>query len=390
MKIELLENGKPLPRECSSCLDEMPTPVCEIGGAPAVLGVSPNSSVEEDRFIDFYVYVCPHCGLIQTDAEFDPDWYGEVHSHGVGRIWTEHRRELIAFAKSAISERGTGVSRALEIGPSVNPVAKGLALDGTEVYYLDLMPEPPFDLGPNETYISGAFPSDETRGPFDLVIASHVLEHAEVVSEFFRQVRDRLSAEGIAVLSTPNFRVWIGEKYWNAITSEHLNYPDVEHLTDMSNRSDMDAAIGYFKEHSVFISLRRRRAKPDETHPVPEAVRRECGRALTAWVSEVSSSVRGYEEAIGSDPGPVLLAGASHLSQYTYLLSAALRPRVEAVLDNAAEKHGKRLYGTSVTARPFDVVADFDQPTVIVPRSPYVREMTDQVMRLNPSARVLS
>ena len=390
MKIQLVKNGMPIPRVCSSCSAEMPTPACEIVGAPAVLGVSPNSSVEEDRFIDYYVYVCPHCGLIQTNAEFDPDWYGEVHSHGVGGIWADHRRELIAFAGSAISERGTGVSRALEIGPSVNPVAKGLALDGSEICYLDLMSEPPFDLGPNETYISGAFPSDEAHGPFDLVIASHVLEHAEVVSEFFRQVRDRLSADGIAAFSTPNFRVWIGEKYWNALTSEHLNYPFVEHLTDLSNRLDMDSAIGYFKEHSVFILLRRRSARPDDTQTLAAEIRRECARALTGWVSEVSSSVRRYEEAIGSDTGPVLLAGASHLSQYLYLLSGVLRPRVDAVLDNAAEKHGRRLYGTSVTARPFGIVSDYDRPTVIVPQSPYVAEMTEQVLRLNPSARVLN
>ena len=389
MEIGAIETSTP-PRACSSCLNDMPPSAYSIGGAPAVLGVSPNPSVEDDQFVDFNVYVCPHCGLIQTDAEFDPSWYGEVHSHAVGGVWAEHRLELIKFVNAALAGQGSLPSRVLEIGPSVNPVAKGVSLVNSEVYYLDLMSEPPFALGSNEAYVRGAFPSSDVEGPFDLVVASHVLEHAEVVFEFFGQVRDHLSADGIAVFATPNFRVWIGERYWNAITSEHLNYPYVEQLADLSNRLDLDVAFDYFREHSVFMRLRRGGGHTAEPSPVPDAVRAECKEALDGWVSEVLSSVRRYEEAIDSDHGPVLMAGASHLSQYLYLLSTTLQPHVEVVLDNAVEKHGERLYGTSLIAHPFELVADFDGPTVIVPQSPYVREMSEQVLRLNPSARVLS
>ena len=83
------------------------------------------------------------------------------------------------------------------------------------------------------------------------------------------------------------------------------------------------------------------------------------------------------------------MTGASHLAQYTGLMSPKIGARARYVLDNAPAKHGKRLYGTELIAQPFDIVMRFQAPIVVVPPSPYVVEMIEQIRQLNSGAQII-
>lgn len=378
------------PLTCSACKKLIPSPFGAIEGAPAILGCSQNPSIEQDKLLDFHIYVCPFCGLIQTDTRLDSESYETVHSHAAGGIWAEYGNKLAEFISECLGNRLGKLENALEIGPSVSPILKKLPQAIPFIKYVDLMNEVPFELTPNEHYEKLPFPSTRLDGKFDLIVASHVLEHAESLYVFMEAVKRHLKVRGIAILSTPNFREWLTKKYWNAITSEHLNYPFVEHLKNLCTRLGLTVKFAYFKLHSVFlqISLLPEGRFPSKSHQ--ERSRKNTWQILEDWIIEINLNIAKYETSIGDTAQEVILAGASHLSQYVVLISERIRSRARYVLDNVSDKHGKRLYGTKLIGQPFDIVKQFQSPVVIVPPSPYLDEMIRQIINLNPNASVIS
>jgi SAM-dependent methyltransferase len=368
----------------------LPSPVVEIKDAPAILGCSQNPTLDQDKYINFLIYVCPFCGLIQTNARLDSQSYEITHSHAVGGVWAEHGNKLAEFISECLGSRLEKLKTALEIGPSVSPILKRLSLVIPFIQYIDLMNEAPFKLATNEQYKKQPFPSTQLQGKFDLIVASHVLEHAESLYGFIDAIKRHLAVSGIAILSIPNFHEWLTKKYWNAITSEHLNYPFIEHMQDLCVWLGLDAEFAYFKLHSVFMQVSHLPKDKRSSKSLQGRIRENTRQMLEDWVIEINSKIAMYEEAIGYTSQEVILAGASHLSQYVVLISERIRSRVKIVLDNAADKHGKRLYGTELTVYPFDIVRKFQCPMVIVPPSPYVGEMTVQVLNLNASSQIIS
>lgn len=391
MKISLLSAKKAKPFTCSSCRKPIPYPFGAIEGAPAILGCSQNPCVEQDKFHDFQIYICPFCCLIQTDAKLDRESYEIVHSHAVGGIWAEHGDKLLEFISGSFGDRLRKLENALEIGPSVSPILKKLPQAMLPfIQYVDLVNGAPFELSPNEHYEKLSFPSTQLEGKFDLIVASHVLEHAGSLYGFMEAIKRHLKVNGFAILSAPNFHEWLTKKYWNAITSEHLNYPFVEHLQDLCTRLGLSVEFAYFKLHSVFMQTSY--SSKDRLSSKPSQGRdwHNTRQMLEEWIVEINSKIDKYEKTIGDTEQEVILTGASHLSQYMGLMSTRIRSRARFALDNTSEKHGRRLYGTELIAQPFNIVKRFQTPIVIIPPSPYVDEMIAQILGLNPNARVIS
>ncbi len=370
---------------CSLCTAALPAPIIGMRGVPALLGCAPGADSAGDRLVDFNIYVCDICGLIQTDAGFDRGTYEVIHSHAVGGVWERHRERLAAFARSRTRSQQEP-PRILEIGPSVNPIARMAAGVSASLNYIDAMPQPPFDLTANERYLAGAFPVrlDER---FDLAIASHVAEHAPGLRAFVAGLFDVMEPDATAILSIPDFRAWFEGRYWNAVTSEHLNYPFACQIEALCDELDLTPEFERFDGHSLFIALRRGQNHRASTPREPAA---ETRALLAAWVSDIQATTGRIEGALRDRTGDVIVAGASHLAQYLTMMSGAVGSRATCVIDNAASKHGARLYGTSLRVAPFNIVAEQENPLVVIPPSPYRDEMTRQVKSLNSRAIVVS
>lgn len=390
MNIRILSFQKNNPITCSSCRGLIPFPFGEIVESPAILGCSQSSDIKQDKFFNFWIYVCSFCGLIQTDTCFNSVGYGIVHSHALGGVWAEHRNRLLEFILESRVKRLGKIETALEIGPSVSPILRNMSQDILHIQYIDLVDEAPFKLASNEQYEKQHFPSTQLHGKFDLIVASHVLEHAESISGFMEAIKYHLAENGIAVLSIPNFYEWLKNKYWNAITPEHLNYPFVKHIQDLCFRLGLDVEFMYFKLHSVFMRVSCLTKAKLSIKTFQGSNRENTLKMLEDWVIEINSKIAEYEKTIGDTAQEVILVGASHLSQYMVLISELIRSRVKIVLDNSLDKHGERLYGTELIVHPFDIVKKFQSPMVIIPYSPYSNEMIAQVLKLNASSKIIS
>ena len=148
--------------------------------------------------------------------------------------------------------------------------------------------------------------------------------------------------------------------------------------------------FAYFKAHSIFMQVSHSSKGDVTSKSLQGRAKENAWQILEDWVVEINSKINGYERAVGDVTQEVILTGASHLSQYICLMSAEIRSRARFVLDNASDKHDKRLYGTELIAKPFDIVRQFQNPIVIVPPFLYVDEMIAQVLNLNPSSQIVS
>jgi hypothetical protein len=120
---------------------------------------------------------------------------------------------------------------------------------------------------------------------------------------------------------------------------------------------------------------------------LPSSLYETNRNAYLSYVDEHLRLVRTINEDIRlrSD---VFLFGAH--AQAQYLIGFGLNTdTVQAVLDNDKNKHGKRLYGTDKTVFGPQILADKNEPTVIVRAGTFTREIVEQIRAINPSTRFL-
>ncbi len=387
MKLE--SNSSPIDiigkQACAICDSKKQLIVLKLTDVPLLLGCS-KANATNDRYISFTVLVCAKCGLITTDVDTSDDsLYDLLHSEAVGAVWQRHRESLAAYIAESLEP---GLEDGLEIGPSNNPLLRNVKNKPASISYCDILKQS-FKLEANENYYQSTFPL-EFKKDFDCIIASHVFEHASNMGEFYQGAMDKLKPGASFTISIPNFETWIGDKYWNAITPEHNNYPFLEHLEYLALRSQLTSHIQLFEKHSVFARFTKTKAAN------PNAIDFSPNKSillLEEWVSSINSSIRSmesqFQEASKASFDGVFIAGASHLAQYPLLCSKSLMQAVNYVIDNSPSKENHRLYGTNIICKRFEYISSYKKPLVMIFASPYQEEMAKQVKELNAQAEVL-
>ncbi len=149
---------------------------------------------------------CPACGVAFLADQTPPDY--EVAVDGMLDYYVEQGAGIDLIVAPLLRIPPGTVRRCLEIGGSV-----GFALDfgrwafGWEVLGIDPSPlaaagGEALGLPVRRTYFSAGL--DLGPAPFDLAICSEVLEHLTEPHTLLAAIHDRLSPEGLLVLSTPN------------------------------------------------------------------------------------------------------------------------------------------------------------------------------------------
>lgn len=392
MKLTLLPEEHSTAQKCPICTQVSATPKLSINNAPQILGCATKG--RDDQFISFNAWSCNHCHFISTDASPEDMAYELLHSEALGPTWDRHKKTLASYCNKILEENTaeTANYKMLELGPSSSPLAYAMGRDDLTTTFIDLMPDAPFDLSHQDTYIQAMFPEKKPDQPCDIIAASHVFEHVEDMYSFLIACKDLLSNTGSIILSIPNFEVWLGNKYWNAITPEHINYPTRKHLKILADRIGMHVSFDHFETHSLFIRLTHLHTSREEKSPISIESQDDL---LLPWAQSILSSIKAAEEKLKTALSQtssqcIAIAGASHIAQYPCLMSDYLSQNVTMVIDNSKIKHGKRLYGCALQIHAFEDLANFETPIILLFNSPYREEMKKQINSINPNAICLN
>jgi SAM-dependent methyltransferase len=348
---------------------------------PAFLGVTKDYEHQyNDKFVNINWLQCCECGLIQTDYSPGNDVYEVLHSHAVGGTWELHRQEFLKF----INKRK--FHSVLEVGPSCNPIARGV--ESYYSYYIDLM-DCPFQTRKNEFYCKEDFlwgslhtcaGSTMALGmpKFDIIIASHVFEHMNDPIRFINKCNRLLSPNGprTVYLSIPDFESWFDNGYANAISPEHVIYPCKNFFKRIGKNYNVRIRMEEFKGHSLFIEI-------DFSKPYEEVYYGYGFHSpINEWFDDFTKYVLETEIKINRlSTDSCAIFGASHLSQYMLCMNKVVREKVKFVWDNSVSKHNLRLYGTGKFVK--DKVHLEEVSHVIVPPSPYRCEIIKQLEGYN-------
>jgi 2-polyprenyl-3-methyl-5-hydroxy-6-metoxy-1,4-benzoquinol methylase len=233
---------------------------------------------------------CPECGLVQLVPTPTPEtlralyeeesYFGGDGGSGYSQYESQQTEYLATFREDVrrIAEF-VPQGRILEVGCGYGYFLK-CALDaGYDAYGIDLSPaavERAAQLYPGRVFQGLLEEAPEIEGQtFDVIFASHLIEHITDPAAFLRTAARFLRPGGLVVMVTPNIKSLLarvsGPRWVSFKIPEHVSYYDPQTITDLLSRtgftvSAIDPAYQYYAV--PFVTSRVR----ELLHPVSRLI----------------------------------------------------------------------------------------------------------------------
>lgn len=301
--------------------------------------------------------VCEDCGSAQIVAPLPPEIvYQGGHATGLGGSWAQHHAALSRF----LQEHSTGPI--LEYGGGAGTLARTYrAREPGETRPWTIVEPNPVTSGdpvPDLRYEIGFFgPESRIGSQTGTVLFCHCLEHLPSIRDAARHLAGQLAPGRRVVVAWPDLERWIEKGVPGALNWEHTFYCTIPTLEAVFAREGFALAAheSFGPGHSHFLAFERDPgcAAPESTEAV------DPGRTI-ARLREYFGLFRQQAEALnGALAGrPYYLAPASIYGQA--LRMAGLAPNCRGLVDNAAIKQGRTLYGTGLIVEPPSVLKSGD------------------------------
>ena len=339
-----------------------------------------NQPVSEDLIANQTWDICRNTGILQLKHLIPLDiLYQAQHAGAVGKIWMDHHDAFADFLHRS------SPSSVLEIGGAhgiLSKKYKSLA----KIPWTILEPNPTPVEGCDAHFIKGFFDDKfSSTELFDTVVHSHVFEHIYEPNQFMRDLTDFMPEGSHLIFSLPNIQVMLERKYTNGINFEHtifLTEPYIEYL--LAKHGFRLLSKEYFMDdHSIFYTtVRDPSVKPVD---MPGDLYHTNKKLYLDYIKYHEELIEEINNKIKNAKQPVYLFGAHIFAQY--LIAFGLDTScIVSLLDNDLNKHGKRLYGTNLTVNSPKVLAELENPVVILKAGVYNQEIqTDILNNINDS-----
>ena len=328
----------------------------------------------QDVIHDMSWYISKSSGMIQLNPLLPLDVvYQDEHNPGTtGQSWLDHHK---AFAEFICKYTPTNV---FEIGGSHGILSEDCFNINSELAWTILEPNPIPVEGLRATMVKGFFTEDtELPAGIDMVVHSHVLEHVYEPNEFLNSL-DKVAIGTKMCFSIPNLKLYLERRYTNALNFEHTYLCSEEYVEWWFNCHGFELIERYYySDFSIFYSYVKRDVMVVNL-PAPELY--ETNKQLfQGYLDHHVELIEEINTAIDTAPGPVYLFGAHVFSQF--LLNFGLnRSAIVSILDNSTLKQGKRLYGTDLLVDSPSVLADKNNPTIILRCGVFNNEIKQDIL----------
>jgi SAM-dependent methyltransferase len=341
-------------------------------------------SKEKDLVADMIWEIDPSTGVIQLSKLIPLETlYIEQHVDATGLTWDKYNH---AFSDYVLEKRTGDI---IEIGGGSGKIANIILNKDSSINYTVIEPNPIFEEKDNLKIIK-AFFSKDLKAKFDdnnTIIFSQVYEHVYDPEEFLREINEFLSIGGRLVFAYPNLEYWFKNKFTNAINFEHTIL-----MTD--------CYVDYFLTKTGFKIIEKKEYEKHSHFYVVEKVDTPIDAILENkyehykqmfieyinYHVELVNQINKQIEEIDSD---IFLFGGHIFSQY--LISFGLNTsHIVNILDNSPLKQEKRLYGTDLIVKSPKVLANYNNPVVILKAGLYNKEIINDILNnINPSTKFI-
>lgn len=346
----------------------------EMKDFPVFIGTTDKPS-STDLYADMDWYICKESGVIQLGRVLPLEVvYSGYHSEAIGGVWREHHLKFLDFASQYMSDN------ILEIGGSNGFIAKNFVEQYPKKKWTIIEPNPSF-LGDDKIkVVNDFFNEDFIDDSIETIVHSHVIEHMYNPIEFLSDVSNFLDDGQYQIISIPNLKKYLENKFTNTINFEHtffLTEELMDYLLSIYNFEILEKS--YFDDHSIFYATK----KNSNLKPLPLTnCYDEYKGIYYDFISYYEAEVERLNELISEHDGKVYLFGAHIFSQFL-LYMGLNRDKIELILDNSQIKTGQRLYGSNLSVDLPKAIESGKNIAIIVKAGQYQEEVKKQLVSLN-------
>ena len=310
--------------------------------------------------------------------------YSEFHNSGcIGNIWSQHHKEFAKFISNSEPKN------ILEIGGGHGILSLNYkSLSNAKWTIIEPNPNPSKDV--TADYIKGFFNKEFTSLiEFDTIVHSHVFEHLYEPKIFIENISRFLKQGQKLIFSIPNMNEMMNRKHNNFLNFEHTYFLSEEY-TDyfLTNNNFRIINKKHFKkDHSIFYE-----AIKDNSVKKASISNTYAKNNKTLFLKYINHNIKLVNELnniIANEKNPIFLFGAHIFAQY--LISMGLNTsKTICILDNDIKKQKKRLYGTSLNVKSPKILANYENPIVILRAGVYDEEIrTDILENINSQVKFI-
>lgn len=185
-------------------------------------------------------------------------------------------------------------------------------------------------------------------GPFDIVIARHILEHAEDLKRFAGGLKALVADNGYIVFEIPDEERALALGDYSLVWEEHFLYftPDTLRAALAALGFELAAFHSFPYEHeNSMVAIAKKKSGPPSAPAL--TIRKETDR-FANYVNSFSSkrvAVQAYLAQASRDKGGVAMMGAGHLTA-AFINLFGLRSLVKFVVDDNQRKQGLLMPGS--------------------------------------------
>jgi 2-polyprenyl-3-methyl-5-hydroxy-6-metoxy-1,4-benzoquinol methylase len=338
--------------------------------------------IEDDLFFDQKWGTCDDCGLLQLLELLPLDiLYSENHfTEAVGETWNSHHDEFANFISASTR------SKVLEIGGAHGELARRLLRLQKDIQYTFVEPSP--GKLPEECKVVVGYIEDhlDLVSKNDSVVHSHVLEHMYTPAKFISEVAHRMKLDSKMFISYPNIEQLLVTGGTNSLNFEHTYFLTPNQLEVVGRNSGLELTrASTFRKHSFFWELTKKE-NISNSLDIPNIQSKNL-LFESLWQS-LKDFVNDCNKKLGKTHTPTYIFGAHIFSQGLINLGLVTES-INGILDNAADKQGKRLYGTTLKVSSPDIIKNLPSVRVILRATHYQEEIKNQLKALNPAVEIL-
>jgi hypothetical protein len=330
-----------------------------------------NNDVPE-TYYDYHLIVCNQCKCLQLKYLADPSiLYSDIYINATfSPSWADHDIHFSNFILTNTNERVF-----LEVGANKGGLYKRIKNErDVEFMALDMFKHD--ELPPEIKFIKGNCETFDFTG-YNNLILSHVFEHLYEPHTFIKNIR----AAGVAnvFIAIPNFDILVKEKSLLTITSQHTFYCGFEHIVYMFSLYNYSCYKSYMYNGNfksmMFKFVLNPTALPESIPWVDSQLYRKI------YVDKI------YEISKSEIPENTYIMPSGIYGQiYYYMIKD--KHRIVGFLDNNAQRHNNRLYGTDKLVYSPSTI-DYRGATVAVCDCPYRDEIITGLMKTCSSVSII-
>lgn len=340
---------------------------------PVFMGCT-DQPIDQDIVHDMNICISQGTGMLQLNPVLPLDVvYQKEHDSGTtGASWMHHHRSLAEF----ISRYNP--SSVFEIGGGHGMLNAEYCENHGYVMWRILESNPSPVPGCQAEFQKGFFNADtEIDKDVDMLVHSHCLEHFYQPTEFFDRAA-KLKAGTMMCFSVPNLQAHLERCYTSVLNFEHTYFCTEDIIEYWLAKSGFELVDKYYyrDDHSIFYAAR----KVDNIDHTPVTNMYNRNKSMFEnYINYHKKLVADINTITEATDRPVFLFGAHVFNQF--LLNFGLdSSKIECLLDNNARKHDKRLYGTALTVKSPAVLADFENPLVILRSGVFNEEIKQGIL----------